>query len=165
MTTADTIAFKRNDVYLRPFNKDDVDLLFKITSNPDLMKYIGGPLSMDKTQDYLKKIISSSTKKGGWWALFERSTMEFAGFTGLVYDSVEDVAELHSVILPRFQRKGLAKQSLEICRIHGEKVGITGLQAFVSSENQAARKLVRSAGMKFKKYIYRKGKPFELYSF
>lgn len=164
MLGIETVTIKNNKILLRPLEKEDADLLFKITSDPGLMMYYGGILSMEKTKEFLQGMLSSSKGKGGSWAIFERSKMKFAGYLSLTYDPQNNFAEIQTVILPEFQRKGIARQVMELSRSIGRKQHID-IAAFLSTENKAAKKLVRSVGMKFKKYAFRKGKSFEVYAF
>jgi RimJ/RimL family protein N-acetyltransferase len=91
--------------------------------------------------------------------------MEFAGYLGVEYDTRQNAAEVQIAVLPKFQKMGLAKEALITCNDYCRKIDVNKVYAKFRSENQPAKNLAISAGMKFKKYIYKKGKTIELYTF
>jgi len=152
-------------IFLRSFKRNDLDNLMRITSDNNLMKYWKGPLTREETIEYLENIIAYNHKKGGWWAIMNRPTMEFAGYLGVEYSTMQNSAEVQIAVLPQFQMMGLAREALITCYGYCKKIDINKVLVKFPSENQPAKNLAISAGMKFKKYIYKKGKTIELYSF
>jgi [ribosomal protein S5]-alanine N-acetyltransferase len=73
---------------IRPLEWDDAPSLFKLDSDPLVMKYLGNQPLTDISQVYvyLENILLQYQKNGiGRWAIIEKSTNELIGWSGIKF--------------------------------------------------------------------------------
>ena len=71
---------------MRPLEMDDAPSLFKLDSDPQVMKYLGNqPLTdISQVHIYLQNIQNQYVKNGiGRWALIEKESGELMGWSGI----------------------------------------------------------------------------------
>ena len=69
------IRIETERLILRPFQEDDVDRLFLLDSNPEVMKYVGQkPLTKkEQSAEVIKMVQKQYAEKGiGRWAVIEK---------------------------------------------------------------------------------------------
>src|SRR5581483_12059340 len=79
-------------LFLREFREDDLDALFAILSNEEVMRFsLKGPLSKKETQEYLQnRILKSYSQNGfGLWAIILKENGSLIGFAGLVIQPID----------------------------------------------------------------------------
>ena len=130
------------------------------------MTFMGGTLSRQQTQNHLQRLSTSKeVDSENWWMVCQKSTMKPIGFIWTMYDLIEKSVSLNIVIKPEFQKQGIASNALNALMQYAyENMDIRQFMIYVPSDHKPAKKLMRSLDMKFKKYLFRKGKSFELYS-
>ena len=77
-----------NRLILRPLGIDDAFDLFRLDSNPEVVRFLGNhPIeSIEQVYIYLGNIMHQYTKNGiGRWAVIEHETGLFVGWAGLKY--------------------------------------------------------------------------------
>jgi len=71
-------------LFLRPWEDDDFPMARSLWADPDVMTFLGGPLSDDKVRDKMRSEMACLEKHGvQYWPMFEAATGEFAGCCGL----------------------------------------------------------------------------------
>src|SRR5689334_8892270 len=71
---------------LRPFTFEDLDGLWRIASDAEVMRFIGDgrPFTRDETLENLSRIIEVFERRGyGRWALEKKDSGELIGYCGL----------------------------------------------------------------------------------
>ena len=74
---------------LRDIEESDVQGIFDLDSDPDVLTYIGTPpiKTLDEAYDIIKYIRNQYTENGiGRWAVIDKETSDFVGWTGLKYE-------------------------------------------------------------------------------
>ena len=114
-----TIFLETERIYLRQFTADDVDLVYDLNSDPDVMKYLSGgkPSTREEVIETIKKIMNLYTKysnRFGVWAAHLKSNHEFIGFFILRPDKKdpdnEKVIELGYRLRKKFWRQGFGSE-------------------------------------------------------
>jgi len=165
MITQEVVVLSSSKVHLRKFREGEADLLYRINSDPEVMKFLGGIKSLEDTKRFLTDILSNYPRRFGLWAIIDRATMEFAGYAGLYMENSQ-IPELKVAVVRRFWRQGLAKESVKLCiNYAAQHLHTSTVEAFLMSENKTAKKLMRKVGFKFKKNIFVKGKSLEQYAY
>lgn len=113
----DPITTKR--LILRPLVESDGNDLFKLDSNPEVMRFLGNqPIqSIEQVYVYLENIMQQYTQNGiGRWAVIEKETVSFVGWAGLKF--IDTPINGHNCFYdvgyrlnPEFWGKGYAKES------------------------------------------------------
>ena len=71
---------------LRRWRDDDLDAYARICADPEVMRYMGGPLTRDETERRIEKIVRGWEERGfGLWAVEDKTSGAFIGRIGLLY--------------------------------------------------------------------------------
>jgi len=74
---------------LRDIEESDVQGIFDLDSDPDVLTYIGTPAikTLDEAYDIIKYIRNQYAENGiGRWAVIDKETSDFVGWSGLKYE-------------------------------------------------------------------------------
>lgn len=144
---------------LRKLTNEDVDNIFLLDSNPEVMKYVGVPPTTEKGESarMLENIINQYQNNGtGRLAVIEKETSQFIGWSGikLLTDEVngfKNVYELGYRFLPEFWGKGYATESalasldLGFNQLNAEKI-----YAYADIDNQSSNQILTKLGFENK---------------
>lgn len=102
------------DIYLRPFQKEDVDFFYKWYNDSDTRAKIGEvyPTSFDKAE----KMIDRTDKDSVWFTIVRKSDDKIIGETGLLRMFFAWSTTDLSIIIPdeEDQHKGYGKQAINL---------------------------------------------------
>lgn len=144
---------------LRPLEMSDALSLFKLDSDPLVMKYLGNQPLTDISQvyTYLENIINQYTQNGiGRWAVIEKSTNELIGWSGIKFIDEESNGyktfyDLGYRLRPEFWGKGYATESSQAWIEAAESsFNINKLYASAHVENTASQNVLRKVGFEIK---------------
>ena len=144
---------------LRKITIDDIDNIFQLDSNPDVMKYVGVPpvKLKEESAKMIENIINQYKNNGtGRLAVIEKETSQFIGWSGikLLTDEVngfKNVYELGYRFLPEFWGKGYATESalasldLGFNQLNAEKI-----YAYADIDNQSSNHILTKLGFENK---------------
>lgn len=144
---------------LRKITHEDLDNMFLLDSNPDVMKYVGmKPLTKkEESVKVITHIISQYENNGtGRLAVIEKETNKFIGWSGIKFlteevNGFKNVYELGYRFLPDFWGKGYAKESaiasidLGFNQLNAEKI-----YAYADVENKSSNHILTKLGFKNK---------------
>ena len=140
---------------MRPLNMNDVDALYKLDSDPLVMKYLGNrPVkNLDEVNFYLKTILRQYELYDiGRWAVMEKSTGEMIGWAGLKYMNEEtnghiDFYDVGYRFRPEFWGKGYATEATNAWIDYAKKyLNIQTLYASAHIENIASQNVLKKCG-------------------
>lgn len=139
---------------LREINTNDFDDLFRMNSDPVIMKYIGdgSTRSREQMMKEMDMLISHYTRKPGLgiWATILKETNTFVGASGLVYYDNTPEIEVGYRMLKEHWNKGYTTEASFGLLKYG--FGTLGLDKIVSSahvENLASRRVMEKIGMTY----------------
>lgn len=73
---------------------DDIDLLYQLTGNKDVMRYFPKMLNYDDTRQMTRKILDHYKKYGHcFWKVLLKPKNEFVGITGLLHQEIDGKVE------------------------------------------------------------------------
>ncbi len=142
---------------LRPLEMSDAPALFKLDSDPLVMKYLGNqPLTViSQVYTYLENIRNQYTQNGiGRWAVIEKSTGELIGWSGIKFIEEESNGykgfyDLGYRLRPEFWGKGYATESSQAWIIEAEKnLKINQLYASAHVDNIVSQNVLSKVGFK-----------------
>lgn len=138
---------------LRPFKFDDLDDLYEITREPDVMRHIGDghPLTRTETGKNLALIISALQRRGfGRLALVLKETGALVGYCGLSVGIQEVGVELAYLLAKSAWGKGLATEAGAACLRYGfENLGLDTIAALTRPDNAKSRRVMERLNMKY----------------
>jgi ribosomal-protein-alanine N-acetyltransferase len=144
---------------LRKLTRDDVDNIFLLDSNPDVMKYVGVPAVSNKAESekMIDNILNQYQKNGtGRLAVIEKESNQFIGWSGikLLTDEVngfKNVYELGYRFLPEFWGKGYATESAKASLDLGfNQLNADNIYAYADVENQSSNHILTKIGFENK---------------
>ena len=151
---------------LRKITIDDIDNIFQLDSNPDVMKYVGVPPVKEKKESakMVENIINQYEKNGtGRLAVIEKETSQFIGWNGikLLTDEVngfKNVYELGYRFLPEFWGKGYATESALACLDLGfNHLNAEKIYAYADISNESSNHILTKLGFENKGTFLDKG--------
>lgn len=149
------IRIETERLILRPFTEDDVERLFLLDSNPEVMKYVGvKPLTQKKQSAEVIKVIQKQYAENGVGrlAVIEKASNLLIGWSFLKYltdeiNGIKDVYDLGYRFLPEFWGKGYATESANASLEYGFKeMNLDKICAHAHSDNLASNHTLRKLG-------------------
>lgn len=142
-----------NRLRLRHFSLDDLDDLFRIYSNPEVMRYVGkGARTKDETQSALVSMIKHWKHGFGMWAIIHKQSDKMIGRCGLCFLDNSPEVELGYVLDKPYWNIGLATQASRASLEYGfEEIGLERIVAIARPENIASQRVMQKVGMKYEK--------------
>jgi len=142
--------------YLRAFNLLDLDLLYNLHKNPDVMHYFAsGPRTKLQTLNNLKYFIAHQTKYNfSEWAVFEKDSHKFIGRAGpLLWEESKEI-EIGYVLNKNFWGLGFATElAKSLISYIFSNLNFKHIIAVTAANNLASRRVLEKSGLKFNKNI------------
>ena len=144
---------------LRKLTLDDVDNIFLLDSNPDVMKYVGvSPVKLkEESAKMIENIINQYKNNGtGRLAVSEKESNQFIGWCGikLLTDKVngfKNVYELGYRFLPEFWGKGYATESaLASLDLGFNQLSADKIYAYADVQHQSSNHILTKLGFENK---------------
>lgn len=152
MSGMPTIETQR--LFLRMFTPDDLDDLYRLFTDPDVMRYVGkGELmSRHDTETALISIIKHWERHGfGRWAIIDKETQKFIGYGGL--RMLIDTPEVVYHLAKPYWRLGLATEMASASLRFGFRSrGFDRIVAIARPENLASIHVMEKIGMRYEKH-------------
>lgn len=139
---------------LREIIIDDFHELYRMNSDPEIMKYVGDGSIRDHQQmiNELEMLISHYTRKPGLgiWATILKDTNTFVGASGLVYYDNTPEIEVGYRMLKEHWNKGYATEaSFGLLKYGFETLRLNKIVSSAHVENAASRRVMEKIGMTY----------------
>jgi RimJ/RimL family protein N-acetyltransferase len=154
--TDDAIAVTER-LILRPHRAEDAESLYvRIESDPEVTRFTGGSHALDETRRDLAELIASMVNdpRGlGSWAVVERATDTYIGYTLLKPFRIDDV-ELGYAIARTWWGQGYGTEAARATLLYGlGTLGLPSVIAAVNPANKASARIAEKIGMVHKGLI------------
>jgi ribosomal-protein-alanine N-acetyltransferase len=149
---------------LRKWTLDDVDSLFNLNSDPEVVKYTGNDAFKNKQEviDLISNYEQYEKYNMGRWVVELKVTNEFLGWCGLKY--VDDEVDLGYRLLQQHWGKGYATESSVASLDYGfNRLGLKRIIGRAMKENVNSIHVLKKIGMKYEKNTNTFGHPHEQY--
>jgi len=138
---------------LREINEDDFDDLYRMNSDPLIMKYVGdgSTRNLEQMIKELEILISHYSRKPGLgiWATILKGSNTFVGASGLVYYDNTPEIEIGYRMLKEHWNKGYATEaSIGLLKYGFKKMGLRMIVSSAHVENVASRRVMEKIGMR-----------------
>ncbi len=136
---------------LRPLVKSDIEAVYAMRSDADVMRFIREPQKRAETVDWIRLVSSRwATEKIGFCAIIEKETAKFAGWCGLWKLKETDEIEVGYAVAKEFWGKNYAAESAaEFLKYGFEQLNFDKIVAVAVPENANSRRVMEKIGMKF----------------
>lgn len=146
----DGLATRR--LVLQRFRADDLDLLSRLQSDPAVMRYLGGVMTRDKSEEMLRERMLDyyALHPGlGVWKTLERSSGECVGFHLLNNIRGSEHIQVGYRLFPQFWNRGYATEmSIALLRYGFTGLGLAQITAIADLQNEASHRVLLKAGLK-----------------
>ena len=138
-------------LYLRRVTKEDVNEIFALRSDQEVMKYIPRPL-VKSDEDALAHIAMIDEKidsnEGINWAITLKGNPKLIGIIGHYRIRPEHFrAEIGYMLLPEYQGKGIISEAIkEVVNYGFEVMKLHSIEAIIDPENFASEKVLQKNG-------------------
>lgn len=157
----DTIQTDR--LILRPWRLSDLERLFEISSDRDVMRFVGdgSPWTRDRCREFMNRNERQLAETGFCqWAIEVRDTSELIGFCGFVRG--DSGVEIGWRIDGAFQRRGFGFEAARAVVNSGDASGQT-IVATIQAENLPSQALASRLGMGPVETLWQDGRELCLY--
>lgn len=151
---------------LRKLTEEDVDNIFLLDSNPDVMKYVGvSPITKnEESAKMIENIINQYEKNGtGRLAVIEKESNQFIGWSGIKLlteevNGLKNVYELGYRFLPEFWGKGYATESaIASLDLGFNQLNADKIYAYADVGNESSNRILTKLGFENKGTFLDKG--------
>ena len=147
------IVFETPRLILRRFTEEDAPLIYRLTSDPEVLHYVHEPTLENEAQakDILTNIILPQYKLNlGRWAIHTKPDQQFIGWCGLKYIEKTGIIDLGYRLLKMAWGKGYATESAYACLKYGfEKLGLARIVGRALPGNAASLRVLEKCGMTY----------------
>jgi len=137
---------------LRPFTKDDIDDVYAMRSDIDVMRFIREPQKDKSEAESWINLISSrwATEKIGFCAVIEKATEKYIGWCGLWRLQETDEIEVGYALIKEYRGKGFAMEAAQAFLVYGfETLDLKEIVAVARPENRASWSVMERLGMSY----------------
>lgn len=140
-------VLETNRLILRRMVEEDVDAIYALRSNPEVMKYIPKTCeSREVALEFFKTIDNNLMKNEGitWAIAMKENPSKMIGSIGIWRFQPENFrGEVGYYLLPDFWRKGILKEALRpVLEFAFGKIGLHSIEAIIDPENIASENLL-----------------------
>lgn len=136
---------------LRRYTMDDLDLQCALTSDPQVMRYVGGVKTREQTEELLRtRIIAyyDAYPGLGVWATLERATGACIGMHLLNHIQGESLIQVGYSLFPRYWGRGYATEmSIALLRYGFAHMKLAQITALTDLPNLASQRVLLKAGL------------------
>lgn len=162
------IVLETEHLLFRPLTSSDLDNLVTLYSDPEVMRFLGGPRSRDEVQKALNGYIREYQTYGhSFFATILKSDQSFIGHCGLLHQEVDErpEVELGYVLARAYWQHGLALEGIQALKEYGlQKLGFPRLISLIPPDNRASIHIAEKVGMQYERDVDQWGQHFRLYS-
>ena len=162
------IILQTSRLRLRRFEDSDADLnkLFKLNSDPDVMRFIRKPdRTIEETKTYFdERILSTYTDDGFGVFALELLDGTFVGFALLITLKGSVDKEVGYRLHKKFWGSGLATETANALVQHGFEKGLTRIVGITHPENFASQRVLEKCGLVYERDVVHYDVPVELYA-
>lgn len=136
---------------LRPLEEKDVDAIFAMRSDVEVMRFIREPQNRNESVSWVKLVSSRwETEQIGFCAVIDKETDKFLGWCGIWKLKETDELEVGYAIEKKFWKKGYATEAAAEClRYAFEKLNADVIVAVALPANAASRRVMEKLGMRY----------------
>lgn len=136
---------------LRRFTPADFDLLLRLNSDEQVMRYAGGVKTRKQTEELLEsRILRYYTEHPGLgvWATIEQASGDCIGIHLLNNIQGESFIQVGYLLLPEYWGRGYATEMCRAVLRYGfAELGLPQIVAITDQENVASQHVLRKAGL------------------
>ena len=152
------------------YTMNDIDTVYELVTDPEVMRYIGNGLTKDYT--YAQNLITRMLEQYqnfddyGLHKLVHQQTGEFIGHAGIVAQIIDDAFELELGYWIKREFWGLGygfEAAQALAKYADEEMGLERYISAIQVGNDGSKAIALKNGMQLEKVIEMEGKQVEIY--
>lgn len=152
------VKFETTHLYARELSNSDLEHIFKLDSNANVMRYIRKPIeSMEQAREALNRYLGLCKPETGLgiWCIHEKSSQQFIGWVMLLELEDSGMIELGYRMLPKFWGKGYSSEISSVVLDYAFKtLKLDKVVGVTQRQNRASQKVLLKQGFKDKGTAY-----------
>jgi ribosomal-protein-alanine N-acetyltransferase len=155
-------------VVLRPFRREDVDLVAALMANPEFMRFSTGVRTHEETEAFLDKIV-------GWqdaglpslFAVTMQASLRLVGYCGFLHWVIDEKPEIEIGyrLHPDYWNQGIMTESARAVRDHAFRdLKLVRVISLIHPENTPSRRVAEKIGMTLEKETIFRGFPTNVFA-
>lgn len=136
---------------LRRFTIDDLDLHCALTSDPEVMRYVGGVKTRAETEDMLRTRILAYYDENpglGVWATVEKATGACVGMHLINHIHGESLIQVGYTLFPRYWGRGYATEmTVGVLRYGFATLRLPQINAITDFPNTVSQRVLMKSGL------------------
>ena len=154
---------------IRDFKTDDIDSLFNILSDKDVMRFsLSGTFTKEKTVQYIQDNFKAYHDPGyGQYAVILKENNKLIGCCGFFDTEIEGSKEVELAyrLSPAYWNQGLATEAAILCKKYAfSQLGIHHLIAIIAPENIGSLRVAEKSGFSLSRKSTYKRIPVLIYA-
>lgn len=163
-----SFSIETKRLILKPIALSELDELYALRSDPDVMRYIGKLQTKEEVRDFIKLGPDYFDKYGlDFFSVFEKQTGQFVGQAGLfhlAFDMKQSDIELAYRIHQKFWGQGYTTEAAKVLIKYGfEQLSLPKIIAMHHQDNLASKRVIEKAGLQYTKMIDYRGSELPCY--
>ena len=138
---------------LRPYASADVEPLFRLLNEGDVLRYFPNPLPppRDRVERIVNHILDHWQEQGfGWWAVERRSDTALMGWCGLTFLPETGETEIAYLLERAYWEQGFATEAATASLRFGfERLVLPRIIGLVHPDNRGSQHVLEKLGMAF----------------
>ena len=168
---ADLPTLQTKRLILREMTLDDASGVFKYSSDPEVLKLVGGKVhkAVRDSEEFLKEICEKCERREIIiWGIWHKEDGRLIGDCGFIKWEVSQArAELDYLLSREYWNRGLMTEAItEVIHFGFERMQLSRIQGICEIANVASARVMEKAGMRFegvlRSYIQHDGKALDM---
>ena len=150
------MELKTNRLYIRPFNKNDIEDTYEIYSNDEVCRYLLEYAwdTSNKEIEFSKKLDNKQLTEDSSLNLAVVLNYKLIGDISVWYTGMKETVEIGFVFNTEFANKGYAKESVNaVIKSLFAEYNIHRIQANLDARNKSSAKLCENLGMRLEAHF------------
>jgi len=144
---------------LRSLQREDIDRLVELWSDPDVTRFLGGPRDPERVRSILEEELAAPPHdRFGQWPLIEKESGATIGDCGLTEKTIRSRAEIELVYVLSHDAwgKGYATEIGEaLIRLAFDELGLKRVVSLIDVGNSASKRVAMKLGMSMESVVPR----------
>jgi RimJ/RimL family protein N-acetyltransferase len=154
-------------LYLRPLTLADLNTVYQLDSDPEVMRYVLPPRTYEETRAYLHEVVENYERFPGLgrWAVIEKSSGAFVGIHLLKHLEASGHIEVGYRYFQAYWGRGYATEMTRALLRYGfEQLGLQQMVAITNPDNRASQHVLEKCGLRFQNVQEFYGGPSRFYT-
>jgi RimJ/RimL family protein N-acetyltransferase len=139
-------------LYLREFIQEDLAILYHLDSDPEVLRYIGAPKTMEESRARLQWAFQDYERGEGLgkWMAVEKESGKEIGWYVLNYLDKTELVEIGYRLKTEFWNKGYATEmAKEILKYGFDILSLDKIVGVTHQDNQASKRVLNKIGLEY----------------